>query len=144
MGDFEIPQESPLPVEPVATAAEKRERKTERVDSAAVGKWQGSWQAYQNGLKSWTMEIDGLGFYAEVGPDDWYRGKIFVRSSKDLSEIDFLIQDCVCGNKGQSSDAIYRWDGDTVIVGTPMPGRPRPTFFNEHKGEVVTLRRMED
>ncbi len=90
------------------------------------------------------MKIDGLDFHAQVSADDWYRGKIFVRPSTELSEIDFLIEDCVCGNKGQSSDAIYRWDGDTVTVGTPMPGRPRPTFFNEHKGEVVQLQRIRE
>ena len=144
VGDFDIPQESPVPAEPVETVAEQRVRKTEPLDSPAVEKWQGSWQAYQNGVRSWTIEVDGLNFSAVVSPDDWYRGTLFVRPGDPLSEIDFLIEECVCGYKGESSDAIYRWDGDSVTVSTPMPGTRRPTFFNEQKGEVVQLRRIED
>ena len=144
VGDFEVPQESPVPVEPVETVATKKERKTEPVGSPAVEKWQGSWQAYRNGLKSWTIEFDGFRFYAVVSPDDWYKGKIFVRPGDQVSGIDFLIEDCVCGYKGASSDGIYHWDADAVTLGAPRPGTPRPTFFNEQKGEVVQLRRIED
>ena len=144
VGDFEVPQESPLPVEPVETVAKKKERKTEPVGSPAVDKLQGRWQAYQNGVKSWTIEFDGLSFFAELNPDDWYRGKIFVRPDEQPSEIDFLIEDCVCGYKGESSDAIYRWDAGTVALVTPRPSNPRPTFFNERRGEVVQLRRITE
>ena len=50
----------------------------------------------------------------------------------------------MCGYKGESSDAIYRWDGETITVGTPMPGTPRPTFFNEQRGQVANLVRIEE
>ena len=90
------------------------------------------------------MKIDGLDFYAVLGPDDWYRGEVFVRPGEQLSEIDFLIEDCVCGYKGESSDGIFRWNDDTVTLGAPRPGTPRPTFFNEQKGEVVQLRRVPE
>ena len=85
-----------------------------------------------------------MNFHANVSADDWYKGKIYVRPDDDLSEIDFLILDCVCGYKGESSDGIYRWVGDTMTLGTPMPSGPRPTFFNEQRGEVVSLRRIAD
>jgi len=143
VGDFEVPQESPLPVEPAETA-EKKKRKTEQVDSPAVDKLQGRWQAYQNGARVWTIEFDGLGFHAVLGPDDWYRGEIFVRSGETLSEIDFLIQDCVCGYKGESSDGIYRWDDDTMTLAAPRPGTRRPTLINAQKGEVVQLRKIAE
>jgi hypothetical protein len=142
VGDHDVPDESPVPAEP--EAPEEEERETDPPGSAAVDKLQGAWQAHQNGTKSWTIRFDGLEFHAVVGPDDWYRGRIFVRHDEQPSEIDFLIEDCVCGYKGESSDGIYRWDEDTLTLGTPMPGTRRPTFFNEQKGEVVTLRRVDD
>ena len=81
-----------------------------------------------------TIEFDGLRFFAEVGPDDWYKGEIAVRP--DEGAIDFMIEDCFCGYRGESSDAIYRWEGDTLILATPQPGSPRPTVFNEDSGQV--------
>ncbi len=142
-GSVEAPLESPVPTRPARPTA-KPERKTQGVDSPSVQKMQGSWQAYRNGVKSWTMEFDGRAFHAVMSPDEWYRGEVFVRPGDDLSEIDFLIEDCTCGYKGESSDAIYRWEGETVRVGAPSPGAPRPTFFNEQKGEVFQLRRIEN
>ena len=51
-----------------------------------------------------------------------------------VSEIDFWIVDCSCGFKGDVSEAIYRFEDETVLLGAPMPGIARPTFFNDQKG----------
>ena len=68
VGDFDVPQESPVPAEPVKTVAKKKERKTEPVGSMAIDKLQGSWQAYQNGREVVDDENRRSGFLRGVGP----------------------------------------------------------------------------
>jgi hypothetical protein len=146
VGDHELPVgEPPAAVERAESRTESaRPRRTESADSPQVAKLQGKWQSWQNGLKSWWIEFDGRDFYGEMGPDDWYRGKIFVRSGEPHSEIDLLIEDCVCGFKGSSSDGIYRWEGDEVRLAAPTPGDARPTGLDGERGDIVLLRRLED
>ena len=120
-------------------AAQAGERTTEPVGSPVVHGWQGHWQAFENGSESFTMNIDGFDFHATVDPQTWYSGKIFVRTG----EIDFLIEDCSCNEKGKSADAIFEWVEDEINVWIASPGNPRPTFF-ELDDRVVRVFRRHD
>jgi uncharacterized protein (TIGR03067 family) len=110
----------------------------------SVEKWQGRWQAFQYGARSWTLRIDGSKFRGDLGSDDWYTGNVVIRTDASPAEIDFEIEDCRCDFRGETSQAIFRWDGDSVVLSAPRPGSRRPTVFDENSGEVVRLKRIDD
>jgi hypothetical protein len=112
--------------------------------SASAEQWQGHWQAYEYGAKSWTIRFEGRDFHAVVGPDDWYRGKISLRPDKVPAEVDFLIEECRCSFVGETSEAIFVWDGDALTLAAPRPGSPRPTIFDEDSGQLVRLKRIDE
>lgn len=148
VGDHEMPDEAELGAAARLrdAAREKPQAETQRetvaTDAPAVGQLQGRWQSYYDGVRSWWIEFDGRSFYAEMSPDDWYRGEIFVRPDAEPAEIDLLIQDCRCGYKGASSHGIYRWEGLSLRLDAPSPGDPRPSRFGQRQGESVKLVRV--
>lgn len=105
--------------------------------------FQGSWQAYQYGSKAWTLDVEKQRFRGVLGPDDWYAGKIRVRPDADPAEIDFMIEDCRCTYRGMASQAIFRKEGETIVLAAPPPGSPRPKVFNPDDGRMVELRRVD-
>ncbi len=107
-------------------------------------KWQGDWQSYQGGAKFWTIRFEHDTFHAELSADDWYEGKTEIRPEASPAEIDINIRDCRCSYRGETSKAIYRWEGDSIILAAPRPGAPRPSSFDERSGDVVRLERLPD
>jgi len=107
---------------------------------------QGDWQAYDfsSKYKTWAMSIDGRRFRAAGGDDDWYEGRISLSSDEDPAWIDFEIEDCRCSYKGMTSKAIYEWDGSSLVVSAPTPGKPRPAGFVENSGQMMRWLRKED
>ena len=112
--------------------------------SATETRLQGEWQAYDfaGELKTWKMQFDERGFYAQSGVDDWYRGTIVVRPDEEPPWFDFEIEDCSCSYKGMASTGIYFWDGESVLISAPRPGNPRPPAFNSQSGNMMRLMRM--
>jgi len=106
--------------------------------------FQGSWQAYEYGASSWTLDIAGSEFRGEVGADDWYEGEIRLRPDSTPAEIDFYIRDCRCSYRGMSSKGIFRIDDESIVLATPSPGSARPTVFNENNGQMVRLKRIAE
>jgi uncharacterized protein (TIGR03067 family) len=104
-------------------------------------KYQGQWQAWDFGSrhKLWAIRIEGRDFHAAAGEDDWYSGHLAIRPDEDPAEIDFAIEDCHCSYKGMTSKAIYRWDGQSIVVSAPTPGSPRPQRFVEGSGQMMRL-----
>ncbi len=76
------------------------------------------------------------------GIDDWYQGYIVVRPDEEPPWIDFLIENCRCSFKGMASTGIYFWDGESVVISAPRPGKPRPQSFNPDSGNVMRLMRI--
>jgi len=76
---------------------------------------------------------------AAAGEDDWYSGRVAIRPDEDPAEIDFAIEDCHCSYKGMTSKAIYRWEGESIVVSAPTPGNPRPQRFVESAGQMMRL-----
>jgi len=137
------PSEVALPA-PVSTKVKPPpsvEREANRELTDAEVRFQGEWQAfdYSAQTKTWVMRFDGLRFRAQAGEDDWYEGRIEIRDGERPPEIDFAIEDCRCSYKGAKSEAIYRWDGDSLLLAAPRPGAPRPTWFMEQSGQMMQL-----
>jgi uncharacterized protein (TIGR03067 family) len=103
--------------------------------------FQGSWQAYQYGSKAWTLEIQEQHFRGVLGPDDWYEGKIRLQPESDPAQIDFVIEDCRCNYRGMTSKAIFRVNGESIVLAAPQPGQARPKRFNKNDGRMVELKR---
>jgi uncharacterized protein (TIGR03067 family) len=104
-------------------------------------KLQGPWQAYDfaSQSKTWAFRFDGRGFLAQGGTDDWYEGRITVRADEQPAQIDFAIDDCMCSYKGMTSEGIYRWDGNDLVVSAPRPGDTRPRRFVRSSGQMMRL-----
>ena len=113
--------------------------------SGTEGKFQGSWQAYDfsSDTKSWTMQFDGRSFRAQGGTDEWYEGRILIRDDEKPAQIDFAIDDCRCSFKGMTSKAIFQWDGKSIVIAAPRPGKSRPPRFNETSGQMLRLLRLD-
>ena len=143
--------------EPEATASSKIDAEASAADLAGQPtqpdgplspeelKLQGRWQAYavDSEHKLWAFEFAGRTFTARAGEDDWYEGHIVIRNDSDPAQLDFAIADCLCGYKGMSSQAIYRWNGDALEVSAPTPGDPRPREFQALSGQMMRLLRSK-
>ncbi|MCP3981175.1 MAG: hypothetical protein GY716_17895, partial [bacterium] len=109
--------------------------------SSAEQRLQGRWQSYDfaSNSRAWKMTFDGREFHAEGGGDDWYTGFITLRSDEDPAWLDFTIEDCLCSYKGTTSHGIYSWDGDSIVVAAPQPGKIRPERFVQNRGDMLRL-----
>jgi uncharacterized protein (TIGR03067 family) len=151
MSPSEVPLPAPSPVKAEASrrpgegveksARADSEREPNRELTDAEVKLQGTWQAYDYSAqtKTWLMRFDGRHFRAQAGEDDWYEGRIEIREGDGPAQIDFAIEECRCSYKGMTSEAIYRWDGDSLVVAAPRPGAPRPPRFVEMSGQMMRL-----
>ncbi len=104
---------------------------------------QGGWDGFESDSKEprWTLHFEGRSFRA-AGPDQWYQGRIELRNG-DPAEIDLQIEDCGCSFKGQTSNAIYRWDKDSILLDGPVPGDPRPVKFDAKRVQQLRLVRTK-
>jgi len=57
--------------------------------------------------------------------------------------MDFAIDDCRCAYKGMTSEAIFMWDGELLVISAPQPGSRRPQRFVESSGQMMRLLRAE-
>ena len=79
-----------------------------------------------------------------VGKDDWYRGELEILPDAEPAQIDLRIEDCRCDYKGQASQAIFRVEGEEILLAAPRPGSPRPTVFDQNSGQLVRLKPIAD
>ena len=114
--------------------------------SAAERKLQGRWQAFDFGSnnRTWRIRFDERSFHAEGGTDDWYKGQVVLRPDEDPAHFDFVIEDCRCELKGQTSSGIYYWKDDSLVISAPRPGRQRPLRFNDRSGDMMQLEKIRD
>ena len=49
---------------------------------------------------------------------------------------------CNCTYKGMASEAIFTWEGESLLISAPRPGAPRPTGFVKNSGQLLSLRRV--
>jgi uncharacterized protein (TIGR03067 family) len=128
----------------VSDQASTGEQDDERPLSEAQSKVQGPWQAYDFGAntKTWKIRFDERNFHAAAGTDDWYEGRIVLRPDEDPAQIDFAIDDCRCSYKGMTSNGIYYWDDDSLVIAAPQPGSQRPKKFVERSGQMMRLRKL--
>ena len=94
-------------------------------------KFQGTWRS------GYTLIFDGRDFCADTQPDEWYEGYFVIRVDEEPPQIDFVIEDCACGFKGQASTGIFYWDEEAIIVLGPVPGKARPRDFDDTDGRVL-------
>ena len=78
------------------------------------------------------------------GVDDWYEGQIAIRPDADPAQIAFTIEGCRCPYVDQTSQAIYTWNGEALIVYAPRPGSTRPKRLSKSMGGMMTLMRLTD
>jgi hypothetical protein len=57
-------------------------------------------------------------------------------------QVDFNIEDCRCGYRGMTSEAIFHDAGDSILLAAPRPGSPRPDRFSRTDGRTVELRKV--
>ncbi len=114
--------------------------------TATEQRLQGRWHAYGYGAayKAYTLDFQERRFEAEGEAGDWYKGWIAVREQAVPAELDFVIEACACKYEGMVSQAIYRWDGETLVMAAPAPESDRPAIFDESTGEMMQLRRAEE
>ncbi|MCZ6834075.1 MAG: hypothetical protein O7F11_10040 [Acidobacteria bacterium] len=119
-------------------------RVTTNALTATEERLQGRWEAYHYGAssKTWTISFDQRRFRAEGEAGDWYTGRIEVRVEIEPSELDFLIEDCQCKFKSMTSRAIFRWEGERLVMAAPEPGAARPPGFDESSGQMMELCRF--
>lgn len=94
---------------------------------------QGTWKP------NYTIIIEGREFCADTQPGEWYEGYIVIRPDEEPAQFDFVIEECACGFKGETSEGIVRLDGETVVIVSPPPGKPRPREF-EATEQLVLMR----
>lgn len=106
--------------------------------SAAEKSVQGSWQGYdfRRGFETWSLEVDGRGFRAE-GSGDWYEGRLVVRGDRTPAWIDFVIERCRCAYEGDTSQAVFGWDGDSLVVAASPPAKPRPADLEARGAQLL-------
>lgn len=109
--------------------------------SAQESKFQGVWQAYdfKSNEKLYKMKFEGRDFRADTR-DQWYEGYIAIRTDTEPARLDFVIEKCECGFKGQTSTGIFYWDGKTIMVSAPAPGDDRPREFDKSSGSMFRLK----
>lgn len=110
-----------------------------------ASRFDGAWQAWYTSSrsKSYEMEFSGDRFHAVDG-EQWYEGEVVIDAAAAPARIDFTIRECDCGFAGNTSEGIFRWDGDAIEIRAPQPGDPRPTEFDEQSGETMRLVRQGD
>ncbi len=99
--------------------------------SPQEAKFQGTWKS------GYTIIIEGRDFCADTQPGEWYEGYIVIRTDEEPAQIDFVIEECACGFKGETSKGIFYSDGETIVVVAPPPGKARPQDFEKKDGLVI-------
>jgi len=112
--------------------------------AATEERLQGRWEVYAYGTswKTWTISFDQRRFHSVGEAGDWYTGRVEVRDEIEPSQLDFVIEDCQCKYKGMTSRAIFRWEGENLVMAAPAPDSPRPADFDESSGQMMELRRL--
>ncbi len=117
----------------------------ERPLTVEESKLQGDWRAYDFASRSklWKFHFDGRRFRADGGTDDWYEGRIVIRANSTPAQIDFEIEECRCSFEGMTSEGIFYWDEDSIVIAAPQPGTLRPRSFFRSSGQMMELVRRE-
>ncbi len=112
---------------------------------------QGEWKAYDFESKrlEYAMTFKGRDFYARARPDDknrdeWYEGYIVLRTDEEPAQLDFVILVQSGEPNGRTSEAIFYFDGETVVVNAAIPEEPRPLDFKiDEVDRPTALLRLE-
>ena len=95
---------------------------------------QGIWRG------GYTIVIEGREFCADTQPGEWYEGYVAIRDDVEPAEIDFIIVMQSGGPNGNASKGFYRWEDETLIILSSVPGTPRPeTFVLDRDEPMVEL-----
>lgn len=116
-------------------------------------RFQGDWKAY--GLEShrleYAMTFEGRDFHVRARPDDkdrdeWYEGYIVLRTDEEPAQIDFVILVQSGERKLATSQGIFHFDGDTIVVKAPERGESRPRDFEsvDENTPIALLRLSRD
>jgi uncharacterized protein (TIGR03067 family) len=116
--------------EPPVSDADKPKKATGPL-SPQEAKFQGTWKP------GYALIIEGRDFCADTQPGEWYEGYIVIRTDEEPAQIDFVIEECACGFKGETSKGIFYSDGETIVVVAPPPGKARPQDFEKKDGLVI-------
>ncbi|ANM30906.1 hypothetical protein ABI59_16975 [Acidobacteria bacterium Mor1] len=125
--------EEPKP-RPKATAADRPAGPLTPEERRFMGVWR----------DGYTLVFDGRDFCADTQPGEWYEGFIRIRTDVEPAQLDFVILVQSGQPNGNTSEAIFRWDGDTIEVLAPSPGSPRPPAFAEKTEGLVRLELRKD
>lgn len=106
--------------------------------SPAESSVQGHWQGYDfhKGFRTWTLQVDARTFRAE-GSGEWYEGRLVVDGDRQPAWIDFVIETCLCAYEGRTSEAVFGWQGESLLVLATSPGNPRPERLEAREGQLV-------
>ena len=102
--------------------------------SPLEAKFQGTWKP------NYTIIIEGRDFCADTQPGEWYEGYIVIRPDEEPAQIDFVIEEDASGPNGQTSKGIFYFDGETIVVLAPPPGKARPQDFEKSDDPRVLMR----
>ena len=94
-------------------------------------KLQGTWRI------GYTVIVEGREFCADTQPGEWYEGYIEIRTDEIPAQIDFVILVQSGERNERTSEGIFYWDGETIVVHAPVPGEARPQDFEKTDGRVL-------
>jgi len=107
--------------------------------SAQEAKFQGTWK------DGYTIIIEGRDFCADTQPGEWCEGYIVIRTDEEPAQIDFVIEENASGPNGNNtSKGIFYFDGETIVVLAPPPGKARPQDFEKTNDPMVRMRLKRD
>ncbi len=102
-----------------------------------VGVWTGS--EVGGGPEEWTFVLDGTDFAATAADTEAYEGTYIAHPDESPMRISLTVTDSVFPpHVGEEAHAIYRFDGDSLILAANEPGLAEtPTGFTPGGGTRV-------
>ena len=117
---------------PKATAADKPTGPLTPEERKPMGVWR----------DHYTIVFDGRDFCADTQPGEWYEGFIRVRTDVEPAQLDFVILVQSGEPNANTSEAIFRWEDETIHIVAPPPGNRRPRSVKDTEGhELLELTR---
>jgi uncharacterized protein (TIGR03067 family) len=123
----------------IAWANDPRSAGDEAADSPALKAIQGTWVTSENGNLEAKWVFKGEKLVASVNGMD-YEGKVKVDDkAKPHATLDIELTEGPEDAKGKIAKAVYKLDGDKLIVCVAHPGGDRPKDFEPQPDEVYVF-----